>query len=107
MISLVFLQLAASVVGSDHLPSTPMDFQRDENFNRVVIAGSASDRGQSVNTAERNGRRAAGRATAIANMINVTVYGSNNTVVVHARQQNSGTQQAIVGVSPSTGGAGM
>lgn len=101
MISLLILQVAAAGVVSDRMPNTPMEFQRDANFNRVVITGSASDRGQAFNLAARNAGPAADRATAIANMINVTVYGSNNTVVVQARQQNSGTQQAIVGVSPS------
>lgn len=101
MIGLLLLQVAASGVVGDRLPSAPMDFQRDANFNRVVITGSASDRGRSFNTAARNGGPNADRATAIANMINVTVYGSNNTVVVQARQLNTGAQQAIVGVSSS------
>lgn len=101
MITLLILQVAVAGVVSDRLPNTPMDFQRDANFNRVIITGAASDRGLGLNAAARNRGPGADRATAIANMINVTVYGSNNTVVVQARQQNSGTQQAIVGVSPS------
>lgn len=104
MISLLMLQVAAAGIVGDRLPSTPLDFQRDANFNRVIITGASADRGQSLRAIARNGGSSADRATAIANMINVTVHGSNNTVVVQARQQNSGTQRAIVGISPSARG---
>ena len=39
-------------------------------------------------------------------MINVTVHGSNNTVVVNARQVSTGNQKAVVAAIPSSLGQG-
>ncbi|UYH54950.1 hypothetical protein N6L26_13055 [Qipengyuania sp. SS22] len=82
-----------------------MSFERDADNNRVIIAGSASQGGKLMtNPALRN--RQDSRAIAIANMINVTVHGSNNTVVVNARQASSGNQRAVVATSASSLGQG-
>ena len=85
--------------------SAPMSFQRDAQHNRVVTSGSASQgRRLMANPARRH--RKDSRATAIANMINVTVHGSNNTVVVNARQVSTGNQKAVVAAIPSSLGQG-
>ena len=85
--------------------SAPMSCQRDAQLNRVVISGSASQGDKLMaNPAYRHSKDS--RAVAIANMINVTVHGSNNTVLVNARQISTGNQKAVVAASPSSLGQG-
>jgi len=83
--------------------NSPIEFTRDENFNRVVITGSASDSARTNQSQSQAGRS---QASAVGNLINVTIHGSNNTVVVRSHQVNTGGQQSIVAVSPTsrTGG---
>ena len=85
--------------------SAPMSFERDANHNRVIISGSASQGSRLMANPARRHRQDS-RAIAIANMVNVTVHGSNNTVVVNARQASSGNQKAVVAASPASLGQG-
>lgn len=100
LILAIALQAAPAPLVDIRPQAEPLTFQRDADFNRVTVIGSASDIGR---TMSRGGTRIDGgdRAAAIGNMINVTVYGSNNTVLVQARQQNGGSQRAVVATSPS------
>ncbi len=106
LILAIALQAAPMPLVDNRPQAEPLTFQRDADFNRVTVIGSASDIGR---TMSRGGTRVDGgdRAAAIGNMINVTVYGSNNTVVVQARQQNGGSQRAVVATSPSILGGGL
>ena len=58
-------------------PVRPIAGRRDAARNRVVIRGGAA-------------------AAAIGNMVNVSVDGHGNTVVVNAEQRNSGDQRATL-----------
>lgn len=100
LIFAIALQAAATPQVDIRPQAEPLTFQRDADFNRVTVIGAASNIGR---TMSRGATRGDGgdRAAAIGNMINVTVYGSNNTVLVQARQQNSGSQRAVVATSPS------
>ncbi len=57
---------------------SPTDRVRDEQFNRTMI-----------NTPDRFNVS----ASAIGNLINVVTEGNNNTTIIHADQQNSGSQR--------------
>jgi len=63
---------------------------RDANFNHIVTTGSIASGGTGTSSTSSGG------ASAVGNLINVSVVGSNNTVIVNANQVNSGSQQAIV-----------
>lgn len=105
LIFAIALQAATAPLVDNRPQAEPLTFQRDADFNRVTVTGAASNIGRAISRGA--GRHESGdRATAIGNMINVTVYGSNNTVVVQARQQNAGSQRAQVATSPSIPGGG-
>lgn len=99
------LQAAATPLVDNRPQAEPLTFQRDADFNRVTVIGSASTIGRTMSRGVARGD-GGDRASAVGNMINVTVYGSNNTVVVQARQQNGGSQRAVVATSPSILGRG-
>ncbi len=88
---------AGRVAAQPFQPST-----RDANGNRLVVNGRIIDgRGQASTTytsgtGESGGGAGASNATAIGNLINVQVSGRNNTVVLNARQTNSGEVTARV-----------
>lgn len=105
LILAIALQAAPMPMVDNRPQAEPLTFQRDADFNRVTVTGAASNIGR---TMSRGATRGDGgdRAAAVGNMINVTVYGSNNTVLVQARQQNGGSQRAVVATSPSILGGG-
>ena len=75
---------------------------RDANGNRLVVNGRIIDGRGQASTTYTSGTGATGggagtsSATAIGNLINVQVSGQNNTVVLNARQTNSGEVTARV-----------
>lgn len=99
------LQAAAAPLVDNRPQAEPLTFQRDADFNRVAVTGAASNIGRTMSLGATGGD-GGDRAAAVGNMINVTVYGSNNTVLIQARQENSGSQRAMVATSPSILGGG-
>ncbi len=96
----LYLVLLACPLGSpaaqEFRPSEASEFQRPLGFS------SQSDLARPVETsrdASGNGvaiRRGQASALAPGNMLNVTVQGSGNTVVVNSSQVNSGASSAIL-----------
>lgn len=91
---------AGRVAAQPFQPST-----RDANGNRLVVNGRIIDSSGQASTAYTGGGGATGgtgggagtsSATAIGNLINVQVSGRNNTVVLNARQTNTGEVTARV-----------
>lgn len=88
---------AGRVAAQPFQPST-----RDANGNRLVVNGRIIDGRGQASTTYSSGTGATGdgagasSATAIGNLINVQVSGRNNTVVLNARQTNSGEVTARV-----------
>jgi len=81
---------AGRVAAQPFQPST-----RDANGNRLVVNGRIIDSSGQASTTWSNAPAGAGgggtySATAIGNLINVQVSGRNNTVVLNARQTNTG-----------------
>lgn len=82
---------AGRVAAQPFQPST-----RDANGNRLVVNGRIIDGRGQASTTYTGGTGATGggaggsSATAIGNLINVQVSGRNNTVVLNARQTNTG-----------------
>ena len=87
--------------GEENQPMTGST--RDTNGNRVIVDGQyVGD--QYRRTSEdlltygvgRGSTGASTNATAVGNMLNVTVLGNNNTVIVNSDQQNSGNQSVVL-----------
>jgi holdfast attachment protein HfaA len=111
--ALAALQMSAPVsLDSGFAVNQAMSFQQDGRGNRIIVSGAGQASASSVSgNASRDrlmmdwGRATAlGQATAIGNLISVTVTGNNNTVVLDTTQINLGDQTAIVGQVPSGSG---
>lgn len=90
----------------------PMNFQQDTQGNRVIIAGGNASGFASANPAHAEDRlmpdwggyTRQAQASAIGNLISVTITGNNNTVVLNTTQINLGNQTAIIGQLPAQAG---
>ena len=104
---------AGTAVASPIDPST-----RDANNNRVVVNGEiqtaggtsvqsqfAGLNGGASNTASGASATTGNSASAVANLVNVQVNGSWNTVVVNAKQSNTGAITATAGAGSMQQGA--
>lgn len=106
------LQVSAPVsLDSGFAMNQAMAFQQDSNGNRVIKSGVGQVSNASAGTSLRDrmmpswGRTATvGQATALGNLLSVTVTGNNNTVVLNTTQINLGNQTAIIGQVPSGSG---
>lgn len=113
-ITLAAFQVAAPVsMDSGFAMNQSMAFQRDGYGNRVVASGASQFTTSSTSRASGVsdglmpawGQRAAqGQATAIGNLVSVTITGNNNTVILDTTQINMGDQTAIIGQLPSGAG---
>jgi len=107
-VSFTALILGASLAGQPismapgFAPNEAIGFSHDARGNRVITEGAVTASSGGFFTPHSRGQSGGGQATALGNLINVTVYGNNNTVVVRAKQINFGNQSAaLVPVTPS------
>ncbi len=95
-------------------PFTPTT--RDANGNRLIVNGiiqyddansrysqSSSNGGSLLSNNSLLTTQGTATATAIGNLLSVTVSGSHNTVILNSRQDNSGTVTAVLNGRKTTG----
>ncbi|WP_343685617.1 holdfast anchoring protein HfaA [Asticcacaulis sp.] len=98
----------------ENQPFTPTT--RDANGNRLIVNGiiqydDANNRyspsngsgGTLVAAPDALTTQGMATATAIGNLLSVTVSGSHNTVILNSRQDNSGTVSAVLNGRKTTG----
>ncbi|OLF75257.1 hypothetical protein AWH62_05385 [Maricaulis sp. W15] len=110
--ALAAAQMASPVsLDSGFAVNQAMGFQQDAQGNRVVISGTSqlstgtSGGGTQSRLMPSWGVTATtSQATAIGNLVSVTITGNNNTVQLDTTQINLGNQTAIVGELPNGSG---
>lgn len=98
----------------ENQPFTPTT--RDANGNRLIVNGiiQYDDANTSYSQSSSNGgsllsnnslltTQGTATATAIGNLLSVTVSGSHNTVILNSRQDNSGNVSAVLNGRKTTG----
>ena len=102
--ALAAAQMASPVsLDSGFAVNQAMGFQQDAQGNRVVISGTSQlSTGTGGGTQSRlmpswGVTATTSQATAIGNLVSVTITGNNNTVQLDTTQINLGNQTAIVG----------
>lgn len=98
----------------ENQPFTPTT--RDANGNRLIVNGiiQYDEANSSYSQSSANGgslmsnnslltTQGTATATAIGNLLSVTVSGSHNTVILNSRQDNSGNVSAVLNGRKTTG----
>lgn len=98
----------------ENQPFTPTT--RDANGNRLIVNGiiqydeantnysqSSSNGGSLLSNNSLLTTQGTATATAIGNLLSVTVSGSHNTVILNSRQDNSGNVSAVLNGRKTTG----